>query len=618
MSLKVWLPLTGDIRNQGLTTGTINWTTAASFTNNGKLGKALSTGGCTMPASMTSQVLNNTAVSIACWLYVNADADDTTNRAMIFGNDTMSSLGGRQFSIFRYPNSDDIHLSWQSAANGSTVVGGVWSGVLTPHAWNHVCITYQNPNVKIYVNGVQVGSTSGVMNASSFAYDTDIIHSSSSHYINDFRIYDHCLSPMEVKELAKGLVLHYPLNRGGWGQENLWRNSSCQNDLDNMGQSTNKFIITTKDGYKCAHLSGQLNTTGYLSIPDTMLPTAGDWYTISADMRIDNYSAGSTNPYVGIYFGGDYLNTDNTGGWYGGSSYSGDGKAEEGTFVNTYNNKGWHRVTCTVQYLHGGSEYKKGAFRLGYIYARDFTGDLYVKNIKFEKGSIATPWCPNSSDALATTMGLNGTTEYDCSGYCNNGTRTGTFSWTSNTPKYQVSTFFEQGVDSYIVTPAITFDGKGFTGSYWFKSSSIGKSNYQMPLSTGSNYEMSISPDGKLRGGIYINGTRYVYNAGDSNYLDGKWHMFTMTYNGTTICRYVDGVLKHSETISGTSNTAPNVFAIGRHGASNTTYGSINLYESDVRIYVTALSADDVKSLYQNSAYIDSSGNVYGAVHSEV
>jgi hypothetical protein len=26
----------------------------------------------------------------------------------------MSTLGGRQFSIFRYPNADDIHLSWQN------------------------------------------------------------------------------------------------------------------------------------------------------------------------------------------------------------------------------------------------------------------------------------------------------------------------------------------------------------------------------------------------------------------------------------------------------------------------------------------------------------------------
>lgn len=219
MGLQVWLPLTNDTRNQGLASGTLNWTQSASFINNGKLGKALSTGGCVMPASMTAQVLNNDAVSIACWLYVNADADDATNRAMIFGNDSMNSLGGRQFSIFRYPNSDDIHLSWQNQANGSTIVAEVWSGVLTPHAWNHICVTYQNPDVKIYVNGTQIGSTTGVINASTYAYDTQVIWSTTSHYINDFRIYDNCLSPREVKELAKGLVLHYPLAMPG--QENL-------------------------------------------------------------------------------------------------------------------------------------------------------------------------------------------------------------------------------------------------------------------------------------------------------------------------------------------------------------------------------------------------------------
>jgi len=35
--------------------------------------------------------------------------------------------------------------------------------------------------------------------------------------VQDLRIYDHALSPLEVKHLAQGLVLHYPLNRGGLG-----------------------------------------------------------------------------------------------------------------------------------------------------------------------------------------------------------------------------------------------------------------------------------------------------------------------------------------------------------------------------------------------------------------
>lgn len=37
--------------------------------------------------------------------------------------------------------------------------------------------------------------------------------------MNDFRIYDTALSPREIKEIAKGLVLHYPLS--GFGGNNL-------------------------------------------------------------------------------------------------------------------------------------------------------------------------------------------------------------------------------------------------------------------------------------------------------------------------------------------------------------------------------------------------------------
>jgi len=41
--------------------------------------------------------------------------------------------------------------------------------------------------------------------------------------MNDIRIYDTALSPREVKEISKGLVLHYPLSMPGG--ENLLKNS---------------------------------------------------------------------------------------------------------------------------------------------------------------------------------------------------------------------------------------------------------------------------------------------------------------------------------------------------------------------------------------------------------
>ena len=585
MSLQVWLPLTKDLRNQGLADVTVT-NNGATFNSAGKLGGCYSfSGGSSSKIVNTFPVAASfTTGSLACWVKFNAFPNSSSWMLLM----RIGNLGGYEASRFsltmEYTNKINISI------NGSGVDSNAYTHSLSTNTWYHLCTTFNGTVVKLYINGNEVMSKTATIGnyttAASAVYIGGTTNNCLNGYMNDCRYYDHALSPMEVKELAKGLVLHYPLNRNGWGQENLILNSG---DLTLWSKESGVSITwdSTEQMYKITDShSGSQSRWG---IYQNFSVTPNTTYTLTIEGKKGQKTTG-----VGI------ATYESSTGW------------PNGIYSFTI------EKTKKIYTFTSGSNHTVGRIYLYIVPGDTTTNDGWFNKPKLEVGNKATPWCPNSSDVLATTMDLNGTTEYDCSGFCNNGTKTGTFTWSSDTPKYQVSTFFEQGVNSYIVTPAITFDGKGFTGSYWFKSSSTGKSGYQMPLSTGGSYEMSISPDGKLRGGIYIDGTRYVYNAGDSNYLDGKWHMFTMTYDGTTICRYVDGVLKHSQTISGTSSTTSQIFAIGRHGASNTTYGNINLYESDIRIYGTALSASDVQSLYQNSAYIDNNGNVYGAVHSEV
>lgn len=625
MSLQVWLPLTKDTRNQGLATGTINWTTTASFTNNGKLGKALTTGGCKMSASMTAQALNNQTVTIACWLFVNADADDSTNRAMIFGNDTMSTLGGRQFSIFRYPYSDDIHLSWQNCINGTytTVIGGVWSGVLTPHAWNHICITYSNPTVKIYINGIQIGTASGSLNTDSYNFDTDIIHNSSSHYINDFRIYDHCLSPMEVKELAKGLVLHYPLNRQGWGQENLVKGSNTNSISTNLwlghsavGGNTST-IEQDETGTYCVKVTRDATAQSswdYLSYDNFLRGEikTDTTYTVSFDCKP---SVSGSISFTGFVNGNatNYMTNSTT-------TIQGNCTANQ-----------WNHMVYQCKTISSFSGITVSGQVVYFSRSASLRGTnvtVLFKNIKVEEGSIATPWCPNSSDTLATTMGLNSTTEYDCSGFCNNGTKVGTLGWSSNTPKYNVS--LDITTDScarYIYGPAQTQLTDQITLACWLYQTSAtatsggNSTTNQFALSQGRDYLNLGFNIGVNNGkpGVYAgnggseSGAR-VNLISTTKTITGSWHHVAATYNNGALKLYVDGQLDRETTVGTLDYVDAPALVVGKmaYGYTNaTSYFPFIGYISDARVYATALTAAQIKELYETSMSIDNKGNIY-------
>ena len=89
--------------------------------------------------------------------------------------------------------------------------------------WHHVCMTWDGDKTNAYVDGVLCGSIQyGGMPST---YDVaDVLIGGATYttptfrfngLMNDIRIYDHCLSPLEVKEISKGLVLHYPLSMPG-------------------------------------------------------------------------------------------------------------------------------------------------------------------------------------------------------------------------------------------------------------------------------------------------------------------------------------------------------------------------------------------------------------------
>lgn len=203
----------------------------------------------------------------------------------------------------------------------------------------------------------------------------------------------------------------------------------------------------------------------------------------------------------------------------------------------------------------------------------------------------------------------------DSSGYGYNLSTTGTLSLTADSPRYSKSVAIPNGKSYYPYCNSAFFPYEHVTMNCWFKGTNgtAGYSNYHIPFaSVSGHYEISLEGStGKLRSGLYINGARYCITTNSKTICDGAWHMLTMTYDGATIRRYVDGaeVSGSSTSIAGTLSGGNKLLTIGHYG-TDTTYGNQSSWMSDVRLYATALSATDIANLYKVSTSVNSDQTV--------
>lgn len=567
MSLQVWLPLTKDLRQQGLSSAIIV-NNGASTSTAGKLGGCYSFNGSSNYLYTTGQGYFGNNYSFAAWVYTTS-----TSATQTIG--CIRTAVGSGFSLFLIGGKLRIDP-------GGNNVQWTTSYTYPANTWFHLVVTYDGTTVKYYINGEYKQSYTATISSTywgnTLSFGASQANGSSyGNYLNgrlnDIRVYNHALSQMEVKQLSQGLMLHYPLNRNGWGQENILLNSALEK-------------------------TGASNVAQWFRWNTNTTLTANQTYTLSFDAKM---TIATDVFYI------SWSNNDSTQEvWNQGTTVTTEYKRYSFTGVTTKTNINAILMSNYKGYNRGNNN--------------NTTGVLSVKNVKLELGSIATPWCPNSSDTLATTLGLNGTIEYDCSGFCNNGERVGSLVYSSNTAKYAVSTYISNGANERIITPTLNFSIDAITLNIWFKSTNTSGSNgYHMIVDSTANrqwYEIAVNNSGYFRGGLYVNGTRYADNCTSTNALNGEWHMLTLIYDGTAVKRYYDGILEKSSNVTITSGlSSPTALVLGRDGP-NATYACKESYLSDFRIYATALSADDVKSLYQNCATIDPDGTIRGQIRS--
>lgn len=163
-------------------------------------------------------------------------------------------------------------------------------------------------------------------------------------------------------------------------------NSSFRKNTTGWSLTNNGTIapeITEKLGQKCLHITGELQKAKYFGQYIQTRVEKVKTYTLSAMVYLENYVPGTTNPFISFYTDGKTI----AGSWTSGI------QTLKG-YLNFNNSnydysKGFVKITSTFK-IKEDTDLTKA---LGvFIYARDFTGDLYVYDIQLEEGTEATDY----------------------------------------------------------------------------------------------------------------------------------------------------------------------------------------------------------------------------------
>ena len=597
MSLKAWYPFNGDFINQGVGDLSLTQVTTPAYIDNGKFGKCLSEGAFKWSAAQTASILNNEEVSFSIWVYPSGDAGATSG--CLFGTEGMTAPNNRKFTFFMYPTVNDLHWSWQNDAD-TTFASGVLTGVFPNKTWTHLAITYKNPDGKIYINGVLKTSFTGVSNSSSFAYETSVIANRANRYVSDFRIYDHCLSPKEVKELSKGLCLHYTLNNGGLGCPNLatntynntsWSWSMQAGDYTKTYEEDagGKWCVLTK-GTATAQSGWSVLQWPYIGRSEYVANTK---YTVSFEV------IPSHNCTLSIRL----LKSN-------GTDYLTDTKSQA-VVANKVNKV---EVTLTtVATLPTSTD------QIIYITGHNSSnGAIYkFRKVKIEKGEKATAWCPNKADAQYEIFAP--TVEYDTSGYRNNATPIdSTITHLYGSPRYDVYTKFDGNTSGLKIenTAQISpvLNNGIFTISFWVKHDvASNREIYFGNFDATADFNLERTAGNDLR--FYWNASPDLTMSG-TTISDANWHHVVVTRNGSAIKCYIDGVSKYSGTATIASLTFDGSFRLGRDTRTGGTAFGGGM--SDFRLYATALSDSDILELYNAPIAVDNGAAIYAMELKEV
>lgn len=593
MSLLVWLPLISDNHNQGLLDITPTNLGTVSFIDGGKLGKCLSAGtgaqttnGIGYPTNLVSEL--GTQFSCAIWV--------RPLGTHVHYNGTFVSSGNWNAKC------------WSFGVNQNNTKVDIFSKgynryldcEVPVNTWTHLCCTSDNGTVKLYKNGVYVGQATGVpesldSDATIFCVGRETYASgyfSFNGNINDLRIYDHVLSPKEVKLLSQGLVCHYPLNEVG-------------------GKAPNLIESTVKSYTPTQYLAYQL------SLSENM--KANTKYTIQLwDVDVSHTGKSAADLGVDVYWGGGSLRMC----YWHGTDYFTEGHAD-------YLTATFYVTASTASHANAVNKW----FNI-YNSVLDASGtkNMSIGKWKLEVGSIATPWTPNVNDDDYSIAVYEDNIIYDSSGYNHNASiwaydTLGEVKPVNDSARNSVATYINSEKvttntasgtwmiygDCALTTPSyltVAFWCKPFSGY----GGSVGQGQFcttsnAIGITAGTDYNTTAIHH--RDSGYDLCSSTSVHKRVNVAFTAKEWHHYAVVYDGRYGRVYKDGVETGTADLESVVPLASFSAIVVGYSHAGGAVRSNKAYYSDFRIYATALSQEDIQQLYNTPVSVSNNGVVF-------
>jgi fibronectin type 3 domain-containing protein len=575
----------------------------------GKFGSALSFDGVndwvTVADSNTLDL--TTGMTLEAW--VNPSALGTSWRTAVFKETS------NYYAYALYPNTGTTRPSGNMLV-GATDYDQRGSAALTLNTWTHLATTYDGANLRLYVNGTQVGTqaASGSITTSTGALrigGNNIWSEWFQGRIDEVRVYNRALSATEIQaDMATSLgtpdtqAPSAPTGLGASGGLSsvalAWTAAT-----DNVGVVRYNVHRSTTSGFTPSSSNRIAQPTG-TSYTDSGLAAGTYFYKVTAEDAAGNVSGASNEASATV--SGDVTapsvpaNLTATAG--AGSAALAWTASTDNVGVVRYNvhrstTSGFTPSSSNRVAQPPGTSYTDSGLAAGTYYykvtAEDAAGN--VSGPSNQASATVSAQAPNGLVAAYSFDEGSGTTVTDLSGKGNSGTVSGA-TWNA-AGKFGSALSFDGVNDWVTVADSATLDlTSGMTLEAWVNPAALGNAwrTVLMKEQTGNMvYDLYANGSGASKvpdTEVFVSGVARETKGTTALGLS-TWTHLAATYDGASLRLFVNGTQVGTQAASGSISASTGALRMGGNNIWGEWYQGLI---DEVRIYNRALSATEIQT----------------------